>query len=259
MAEKKLKDWFDKELAELLSTKIAEKFPSFDKKSFISDVEQGVQDLQLKARLSVFSNNLKTYLPSNYGDAISILISILGEENQKETGMFTEYYWVMPIAKFVEEHGLENFDESIKAIAEITKRNTGEYAIRQYLKAYPDQTLKIMTQWSLDKNFHLRRLASEGSRSRLPWASKLDMFIDDPQLLLPILDNLKDDPIKFVQKSVANSLNDILKDNYEFAMSILQEWAVNASKERSWIIKHALRKQVKDGNPEAIELRKLVI
>ena len=258
MAEKKAKNWFNEDLAELLSNKIAEQYSDFDSKTFVSEIKQGVKELELKARLSLFSKYLKVHLPQDYCEAVTILVSILGEENPEETGMFTNYYWVMPIATFIEEHGLDDFDVSIGAIAEVTKRNTGEIAIRPYLKTYPDKTLDTMTQWSLDNNFHLRRLASEGTRPRLPWSTKLEIFIDRPKLLLPILGNLKDDKVKFVQKSVANNLNDILKDNYEFAMTVLQEWADSATQERRWIIKHALRKQAKDGNPEAVRLRNQV-
>ena len=255
MAGKKYKEWFDSDLAQLLSDKIIAVYPQFDSRKFIADINKNIDKLELKARQSYFSDRFNHYLPNNYPQAIEILVSILGAENPNETGMFKEYYWTFPIATFVEEYGLEHYDESIKAIAEITKRGTGEFAIRPYLKAETAKTLEIMKKWSLSDNFHLRRLASEGTRPRLPWATKLTFMIEDPELVLPILENLKDDPISFVQKSVANHINDILKDNYDFGMSIIYNWLDNSSQSRKWIIKHALRKQVKDGNPEAIKIR----
>ena len=255
MAEKKHKEWFDRDLAQLLSQKIFEVYPEFDRRGFVEDIDQGVEKLELKARLSYFSDRFKYYLPEKYPQAIEILVSILGAENSSETGMFTNFYWTMPIATFVEEYGLGHYTESVRAISEITKRSTGEFAIRPYLQAEPAKTLEIMQQWSLDDNFHLRRLASEGARPRLPWATKLTFLIEDPQPILPILENLKNDPIRFVQRSVANHLNDILKDNYDFGMNIICDWTKNPPKSRSWIVKHALRKQAKDGNPEAIKIR----
>ena len=160
--------------------------------------------------------------------------------------MFVNYYWIMPIAKYVEKYGLDDFNISINAIAEITKRNTGEYAIRPYIEKYEKETLMVMEKWSTDTNKHLRRLASEGGRPRLPWAKKIDTFIINPKPLIPILNNLKDDNSKYVQKSVANCLNDILKDKKTIGMEVIENWNNNdITKQRKWIIKHALRNLLK--------------
>jgi 3-methyladenine DNA glycosylase AlkC len=109
----------------------------------------------------------------------------------------------------------------------------------------------VAKKWSLDENIHLKRLSSEGVRPRLPWARKLDQFIDNPNAVLEILENLKDDPSRYVQKSVANNLNDILKDNYAIGMKTIQRWANGATNNRKWIIKQSLRNQIKKGNQEA--------
>ena len=257
MAEfKQLKFYYDKELAELLSEKIKPVYPKFDSKSFVKKVSREVKDLELKARVEVITDALKAHLPKNYKSAVKILLKILGPENQNETGMFKEYYWLMPVALFVEKYGLDDFDTSINAISEITKRNTGEYAIRPFIRKYPKETLKVMKKWSKDKNVHLRRLASEGCRPRLPWSQKLDKFIEDPAPILPILENLREDESLFVKKSVANSLNDILKDNYKTGIKVLKEWSKSKNPDTEWIIKHALRNELKKENPEAIKLTK---
>ena len=107
-----------------------------------------------------------------------------------------------------------------------------------------------------DRNKHVRRLASEGIRPRLPWATKLDIFIQQPKLLLPILNQLKDDPSKYVQKSIANCVNDILKDNPSVGKKLLEKWANNPTKERKWIIKHALRNLLKKEVDWAVQLIK---
>jgi 3-methyladenine DNA glycosylase AlkC len=111
-------------------------------------------------------------------------------------------------------------DTSIKAIYEITKRHTGEYAVRPFLERYPAKMLSVMKDWSKDQSFHVRRLACEGVRPRLPWAKNMEQFLIDPTPVLPILENLKEDESLFVRKSVANNLNDILKDNYEIVQKI---------------------------------------
>lgn len=255
MAYKQLKLWFDKELAKMLANKIQPIHPDFNKRQFVQKVKKGVTSLELKDRVELICDFLQQYISKDFESSWNILEQILGEENEKETGMFTEGYWIMPIAKFVEKYGLDDFNISMKAIEEITKRNTGEYTIRPFIKKYPNRIMKKMLQWSKNKNKHVRRLASEGCRPKLPWATKLQIFIDDPSPILPILENLKDDPSKYVQKSVANNLNDILKDNFSIGIEVLKRWAnQNPSSQRKWIIKHALRNQLKQKNLEALEI-----
>jgi 3-methyladenine DNA glycosylase AlkC len=254
LASKKLKYWFDKALAILLAEKIQVYYPRFDADAFVQHVAETTRGLELKDRVERIADALREHLPRNYSRAVAILISTLGPENSKESGMFSEGYWIMPLAKYVEKYGLAHYSESINAIMEITKRHTGEYSIRPFLQTYPNETLAIMKKWSLDPNVHVRRLASEGIRPRLPWASKLDQFIDHPEPMLEILDNLKDDESKFVLKSVANAMNDMLKDNYSVGMAALRDWAQDASPNRQWMIRHALRNHLKQGNPEAIRI-----
>ncbi len=257
MAEfKQLKFYYGKELAELLAEKIKPAYSKFDSKSFIKTVSKEVKDLELKARVEVITDALKEHLPKSYKSAVKILLKILGPENENETGMFKEYYWLMPVALFVEKYGLDDFDTSMNAISEITKRNTGEYAIRPFIRKYPKDTLKIMKKWSKNKNVHIRRLASEGCRPRLPWSQKLDEFINDPTPILPILENLKEDNSLFVKKSVANNINDILKDNYKTGIGVLKKWSKTNNPDTKWIIKHALRNEIKKENSEAIKLIK---
>jgi 3-methyladenine DNA glycosylase AlkC len=114
----------------------------------------------------------------------------------------------------------------------------------------------LMLQWSLDSNVHVRRLSSEGLRPRLPWAKKLEQFVSDPGPILPILENLKEDESLFVKKSVANNINDILKDNYDIGIRLLKRWSRSQNTNTRWIIKHALRNELKKVNTEAINLVK---
>ncbi|WP_431121283.1 DNA alkylation repair protein [Flagellimonas flava] len=252
MAYKQLKLWFDTDLAELLADKLLAKGIDFDKASFVNSVAEKLAYLELKDRVELLADALRSHLPDDYLSATSHLMDILGPKNEKETGMFKEFYWVMPIAKYVEKYGLGHFDTSMSAIREITQRNTGEYTIRPYLVRFPGPTLEVMLTWSKDNNKHLRRLSSEGVRPRLPWASKLDQFIQDPTPIFPILDNLKDDSSKYVQKSVANCVNDVLKDNPDIGKTWIENWVPLASKQRKWIIKHAMRNLLKAEDPWAI-------
>ena len=255
MAYKKLKYWFNDELAALLAVKLRQLKPDFNGDRFTQAVTNKVEDLELKDRIECIADELYTALGMHYKNGIHLLLQVLGPENEKETGMFSTYYWIMPIAKYVEKYGLEHLEVSLHAIEEITKRNTGEYTIRPFIENYPQKTLERMKIWAAHPNTHVRRLASEGVRPRLPWAAKLDMFVKDPLPLLPILDILKDDTSKYVQKSVANCINDILKDNFETGKQLIEKWnTADAGKERKWIMKHALRNQLKQENEWALKM-----
>tara|TARA_R110002096_G_scaffold320893_1_gene514887 strand:- start:184 stop:933 length:750 start_codon:yes stop_codon:yes gene_type:complete len=233
---------FGSNLAELLSEKILEVYPEFDSQAYIAAVEEKCEGKTYTQRIELHADELKEVLPDDFEKATFILIQILGEENPNETGMFTNYYWIMPLGKFVEKYGLNNYEDSILAISEITKRNTGEYAIRAFIRKYPEKTLKQMKQWAKSPDFHLRRLASEGLRPKLPWAPKLDTFIENPSPVFEILELLKEDEIKFVEKSVANHLTDYLKVNYEPTAQLIRQWRKSDNSSTLWIIKHATRK-----------------
>lgn len=240
--DKSITKWFGDNLAKLLADKIKTVYNDFNSEEYIKTIKQKCENLSYTKRIELHADVLKEYLPQSYPEAVEILIGILGEENPNETGMFTNFYWVMPIGKFIEKYGLNDFDVSIHAIEEITKRNTGEYAIRPYIREYPQKTIKIMQKWSKSKNFHLRRLASEGSRPKLPWSTKLDTFIENPEAVFKILENLIEDDIKFVQKSVANNLTDYIKVNKKVAEQFIKKYRKSDNNNTQWILKHATRK-----------------
>lgn len=242
MSDYSLAQHFGVNLAELLSGKIKAVYPKFDEQKYIKNIASKVNDLAYSGRIELHAIELNSALNLDYKGQIEILTSILGEENPNETGMFKNYYWVLPIGKFVEIYGVSDFETSIKAIAEITKRNTGEYAIRVFIRKYPNEMLEVMRKWAKSSNFHLRRLASEGLRPKLPWASKLENFIDDPKPVFEILELLKEDNVKFVQRSVANHMNDYLKLNFDAAKELLSKWAKSKNQNTQWIVKHATRK-----------------
>ena len=235
-------DYFGVNLAILLGDKISLVHKDFDKRKFTTTVKQNCADKSLTQRVEFIADCLKLHLPNDYKKAVTLLIKIMGEENQRETGMFKEFYWLMPVGKFIEKYGLEHYDTSIQAIEELTKRNTGEYAIRAYIRKHAAQTLMQMKAWAKSDNFHLRRLASEGLRPKLPWASKLDLFIENPKPVFQILDILKKEPVKFVKKSVANNLTDYIKVNPAPTFKLIDKWKRIDNEHTQWIINRATRK-----------------
>ena len=149
MAYKKLKYWFDSSLVGLLAEKLSKADPSFHIKQFSERVIPKLEPLELKARVEVIADALVHGYAGDYCECMTQLVKILGPENPKETGMFTEYYWIMPIAKVVEKYGLAHVPESMRAIEEITKRNTGEYAIHPFIERHFDVTMEQMQQMVL--------------------------------------------------------------------------------------------------------------
>jgi 3-methyladenine DNA glycosylase AlkC len=235
-------DYFGLELALLLAEKITAIDSKFDARLFANLFKQNFLNLSLTGRVELLADCLHESLPASYKKAIKTLTAIMGEENPNETGMFKEYYWLMPVGKFIEKYGLDDYDTSIKAISELTKRNTGEYAIRPFIKRYPDQVLAQKTLWAQSDNFHLRRLASEGLRPKLPWAQKLDLFIAKPKPVFDILSLMKTEPVKFVQKSIANNLTDYIKVNPEPTYKLLDSWKKSKNENTQWMAWYATRK-----------------
>lgn len=232
---------FGESLAKLLADKIVAVYPDFQKNKFCAEVVKGVVGKSYTERVGIIADALHKYLPESYTDALAILMQILGPENKEETGMFTHYYWLMPVGKFVERYGIDNFSLSIKAIEEITKRNTGEYAIRPFARKYPAKTLAVCMRWAKSNNFHLRRLASEGLRPKLPWATALDIWNDAPAPVMAILDLLKEDEVRFVKKSVANHLRDWMKVHPQEAKKVITKWSTSTNIHTQWILRHAQR------------------
>ena len=190
--------YFGEKLAQILSQKIKAVYPKFDAHSYCGQIAATTPKLGYSQRILAHANALNELLPPDFRRAAEILVAILGEENPNETGMFKHFYWTLPLAKYVEIYCLDDFEASMSAIEEITKRGTGEYAVRVFIKKYPQDSLKTMTQWACSSNFHLRRLASEGLRPKLPWASKLEIFINDPSPVFAVLEILKEDDVRFV-------------------------------------------------------------
>jgi len=235
-------DYFGANLGKMLADKISVVYPDFKSKLFIQEIKTHCTDKTLTQRVELIADKLKVHLPDNYTKSVAILTSIMGDENLKETGMFTDYYWLMPAGKYIEKYGLGHFDISMKAIQELTKRNTGEYAIRPFIRKYPKETLKQMKAWARSENFHLRRLASEGLRPKLPWSLKLDLFVENPAPVFEILNILQKEPVKFVKKSVANNLTDYIKVNPAAAFELIGEWKKINNEHTQWMIAHAVRK-----------------
>ena len=249
-----LKNYYGPDVPARIARMIKDVDSAFDEDAFLADALDGYQALELTPRARQIAQALGRHLPQDYEQAIEILIASLGPKLQvaELTGMDVFVY--LPHVFFVAKFGVDHFEASMRAQYELTQRFSAEYSIRVFLERYPQQTLGRLREWAFDSNVHVRRLVSEGTRPRLPWAPRLPAFQDDPRPVLELLDLLKDDVELYVRRSVANNLNDIGKDNPTALFETCRRWMRDASPQRSWLVRHALRSAVKRGEPEALEI-----
>ncbi|MCP5062577.1 MAG: DNA alkylation repair protein [Ignavibacteriae bacterium] len=240
-----LKNYFNKDLINKLAVEIYSLHNKFNKTKFVKNIfNNDWENFELKERMRHIVICLHNGLNLNYKDEIRIL-KIAAPKFKDFTAM------IFP--DFVEVYGLDNYEISIPALEFFTQHSSSEFAIRRFIIKYPDEAMKQMLKWSKHKNFHVRRLATEGSRPRLPWSIALPKFKKNPTLILPILENLKNDESEYVRKSVANNLNDISKDNPEIVLGIVQKW-IDKTKNTDWILKHGCRTLLKKGDEKALSL-----
>ncbi|WP_055716863.1 DNA alkylation repair protein [Streptomyces torulosus] len=250
-----LKRHFNGEAARLIGGKVHAVHPDFDVEGYAAEVEQRIPGKELKDRVLVLTEGLRSRLPEDYPTAVAALLSILGDELAEGEGMFNTSWFLMPVARFVEEYGRDHPEVSLDAIEEITRCHTGEYAIRPFVEDHYELTMKRVAEWAHSPSHNVRRLASEGIRPRLPWARTLDVFVKDPRPVLEILEPLRSDPSEYVRKSVANNLNDISKDTPDLALATALRWLEESpTPETDWIVKHALRTLVKKGDQQALAI-----
>jgi 3-methyladenine DNA glycosylase AlkC len=249
---KLFKDYFDEDLARRMAEQITAVYPPFPADDFVNQIAPQLDGLEMKARTIVFVQALHDHLPDGFANAWAVLEAALGGELNDEGGMFNDGWHLWPVAHFIEVYGLEDFDVGVQAMYEITKRHTAEFAIRPFLIHHQEEMLAILNDWVTDENPHVRRLVSEGTRPRLPWAGRLTQFIEDPSPTLALLEKLRDDPSEYVRRSVSNHLNDMAKDHPQLVVETCRRWWQDGSPERRWIVQRALRTLVKDGDPDAL-------
>lgn len=249
-----LKNHFGPGVPSRIGDMIERVHPDFDREAFLSRTLVGFDNLEIMDRARRISAVLAETLPSDRAVAIEILLASLkgDEEGSLLTGMGAFLY--LPYVFFVAEQGLDCFEPSMLAQYELTKVFTAEFSIRAFLDARPEETLDRLRLWARDPDKHVRRLVSEGTRPRLPWAPRLKRFQKDPAPVLKLLELLKDDPEEYVRRSVANNLNDISKDHPDLVVSVARRWWEGAGGDRKRLVRHALRTLVKAGDPGALHV-----
>ncbi|MES2189798.1 MAG: DNA alkylation repair protein [Pseudomonadota bacterium] len=238
-----LKEIFNAARLRHIAAEVAGVYPAFDEKKFLKLAQADLDSLSLMQRLRRTSESLHATLPADYQKAIAILRKLAPRIN---SGFVT-----LVLPDYVGLYGHEDFDTSMDALKFFTAFGSSEFAIREFLRRDAQRTLAVMKTWARDENEHVRRLASEGSRPRLPWSFRLDALMADPEMAAPILEKLKADDSLYVRKSVANHLNDITRLHPEWVLQKLEGWPLDKP-QTAWIARHALRTLIKQGDRRAL-------
>lgn len=245
-----LKDvFYTRAFFENLAATVGEFYPAFDSAAFLARIyDDGWDALVLKERMRRTTITLHEFLPGDYRAALDILLNVAP---RLTNASFEKIFF----SDYVEQYGLDDWEASLPALEAFTQVMSAEFAVRAFILRDQTRMMAQMLSWSRHASAHVRRLSSEGCRPRLPWAIALPALKADPSPILPILENLKNDPSEDVRRSVANNLNDIAKDNPEVVIAVAQRWrAADDSPQMQALIKHALRTLVKAGHPDALAL-----
>jgi len=251
------KNLFSPELVGVLADHLEALIPTFERTTFEGPILADLESLELKARAQLIADHVHVALPDDHVERVRILTAMLHPDQEDHVDAKSDAdgicgWGVMPLSMVVGQHDLEHFDSSLALLREMTTRSSSEFAVRYFLLADQPRAIAIMGPWANDPNLHVRRLVSEGTRPRLPWAMQLPQLIEDPSPMLPILESLRDDPEEYVRRSVANHLNDIAKDHPDVVANLAREWMQDADKNRERLVRHACRTLIKQGHPEAL-------
>ncbi|WP_431983066.1 hypothetical protein [Streptomyces qinglanensis] len=228
--------------------------PEFDADSFVKSVMADLPRLALSARIARTSEGLHAHLPVTGPDALDILLRSL-PPTPEAAGVTNDFglHLYSPHSDYVARYcrTAEHLDHALTALARMTGYFSAELPVRHFLADFPDQTMRALTTWARDDDHRVRRLASEATRPRLPWASRIPLSADAG---LPVLEELYADSSAYVRRSVANHLHDIAFDQPELVVATLQRWrdADRATEKHfTTLARDALRSGLKKGWPPA--------
>lgn len=246
---KAFKHWFSPAVVADLGARLAALDPAFDRRAY-ARVTAPLGALELKPRVALVAEALHAAIAHPFPEAARLLSRVFPPPTDPSVPD-TSHMVAWALCHFVGRYGLAHHAASMRALHTLTQRFSAEFDIRPFLLSEPERTLKVLRKWTRDPSEHVRRLVSEGTRTRLPWGVRLQPFIDDPSPVLPLLDALHDDPSEYVRRSVANNLNDLAKDHPDLVIERVRAWHVDSPAHRA-LARRALRTLIKQGHPEAL-------
>jgi 3-methyladenine DNA glycosylase AlkC len=261
------KDHIDAALVDRLAVALGTVDAAFDACTFRRIALDGLDELELKGRIARVAEALHRTLPDDMVDAAAIVDGVLAlapEGDDGAPGGLTGWD-VWPIAEWVALAGRDQPNVALELLSRITRHASGEFAIRPFIDDDPDAVMARLSGWVERDDEHVRRLVSEGTRPRLPWAPRLAVAEADPTFAVGLLDRLVDDPSEYVRRSVSNHLNDLCKVAPDDTRRIAAGWSERATsaaragdqqraEQIRWVLRRGLRTLVKGGDPEVFRL-----
>ncbi|MES2589015.1 MAG: DNA alkylation repair protein [Bacteroidota bacterium] len=247
-----LKHVYSKFFFEMLSKQIQAEILDFNEKQFMKEIfSKEWESYELKQRMTHIAKVLRNHLHKDYPSALNQICSIIDRHKREHPNGFNFEFMLFP--EFVQLFGLDDFKNSVLAIEKITQFTSCEFVVRHFIVKFPDEMILQMQNWANHEHHYVRRLASEGMRTRLPWAIGVRVLKENPKHILPILERLITDESDWVRKSVSNSLNDLSKDYPLLVIDFTKKW-INKTEKIDKALKHACRTFLKQGNLEVLNL-----
>jgi 3-methyladenine DNA glycosylase AlkC len=241
------KDQISYASAKRLGEALAAADPGFDAGGFANEASRGLDRLELKARIAQVADVLARHLPDDFGRAAAVVLRTVPASD-------LTMWEAWPVTDWVAEAGIDMPAAALEVLEAITATASAEFAVRPFIDRYPDLMFDTMQRWTDHPDEHVRRLVSEGSRPRLPWAPRVRVLDAQPRWAVPLLDHLWNDVSPYVRRSVANHLNDICKVDPDGALEIAGRWISEGGTHAAATVRHGLRTLVKAGDPRALAL-----
>jgi 3-methyladenine DNA glycosylase AlkC len=247
------KNAFSYPKARIIAGAVKRAHPAFSMPQFSKGLEAALEPLELKQRMQLIADRLEAGLPADPPVMFAILTGTLAVDESDTRGLRGFLVW--PLTEIVARRGLTHWAESMAALAAMTKRFTGEFAIRPFLREHPERTLRQLHAWCEHPDEHVRRLVSEGSRPLLPWGGNLPELLKSPYPTLGLLEKLHRDTSDCVRLSVSNHLNDFSKHHPELVIETLSRWQMANPDDLKFakLARHACRTLLKSGHPGALK------
>jgi 3-methyladenine DNA glycosylase AlkC len=241
-----LKEQISVSLGRQLARELHAAWQDFPEQRFSRRLAAELEPLALMDRLHLLATRLTRCLPPDLDDGATVIREALRSPT-------FDGWMTVPCGFSVARTGIGEPDVALPLLAELTPRWSSEFAIRPFIETHPRVTYRHLQGWASHPDEHVRRLVTEGTRPRLPWAPVLRRLAADPAPNIALLERLVADPSPYVRRSVGNHLNDISKDHPALAVTLGRRW-MEHGEDAARTVRHGLRTLIKHGDPDALRI-----